>query len=139
MYQALGDKLGIAISIERLGSVRRSQGELGEARSLYEKSLAIHQELGSRSGIAFSLVGLGEVILEQGDVEAAGSLFQRSLAIVWELEAGRARPEPRPHAALARRTGLSRRAERAFDGLRQRHLLPLGPGRLISRLAQFRF
>src|SRR5207247_936831 len=76
-----GDRLGIAASLDTLGTVACSQGEYGAARALLEKSLAIRRELGDRVGIATSLYNLGLVAYQQGDYSAARSLYKESLAI----------------------------------------------------------
>ncbi len=81
----LGDKCGIAGSLNNLGIVARDQGDYAAARSFGEESLTIRRELGDKHGIASSLCNLGNVASDQGDYAEARSLFEESLAISREL------------------------------------------------------
>jgi len=81
----LGDRNGIAASLNNLGNVASSQGKFASARTLYEESLAIKRELGEPKYIAITVSNLGIVALQQGDFAAAGALFEESLAIAREL------------------------------------------------------
>jgi len=86
IFRELGDKGGIAWSLQDLGAVAPQQGDLGAARSLLEESLPIYRGLGGcKQGIADSLSGLGNVAREQGDSGAARVLLEESLAISREL------------------------------------------------------
>ena len=87
----LGDRRGIARSLNNLGNVAHEQGDFASARTLYEESLAIRRELGDRRGIANSLNNLGNVAYEQDDYPAARA-DEESLAIVRELGDGWASP-----------------------------------------------
>lgn len=77
----LGDRRGIAVSLNNLGIVTVRQQDYPAARSLYEESLAIWRELGNRRAIALSLNNLGNVANVQGDYPAARSLHEESLAV----------------------------------------------------------
>jgi non-specific serine/threonine protein kinase len=81
----LGDRQGIAESLNNLGEVAQAQGDHAAARALHEESLAIRRELGHRWGIAVSLNNLGTVAWAQGDHAAARALYEESLAIKREL------------------------------------------------------
>jgi predicted ATPase/Tfp pilus assembly protein PilF len=81
IYRKLGDKLGVATSLHKLGFVTNLQGGPSEARSLFEESLAIFRELGDEHGIANSLRNLGNVASCQGDYAAARALYEESLLI----------------------------------------------------------
>jgi tetratricopeptide (TPR) repeat protein len=75
----LGDRRGIAWSLNNLGSVATEWGDYGAARALFEETLEDFRELGDRQGIAASLNYLGVVPTEQGDYAAARALFGESL------------------------------------------------------------
>lgn len=77
----LGDRRGIAVSLNNLGIVTLRQQDYTAARFLYEESLAIWRELGNRRAIALSLNNLGNVANMQGNYAAARSLHEESLAI----------------------------------------------------------
>jgi non-specific serine/threonine protein kinase len=81
----LGDRSGIAGSLNNLGSVAHNRGDYSAARSLHEEGLAIRRELGDRSGISSALNNLGNVAVNQGDYPAAIALYEESLAICREL------------------------------------------------------
>jgi non-specific serine/threonine protein kinase len=81
----LGDRFGIASSLNSLGNVAFNQGDYPAARALHEESLAIRRELGDRFGSAGSLNNLGLVARNQGDYPAARALLEESLAIHREL------------------------------------------------------
>lgn len=81
----LGDRKGMASSLNILGNVALGQGDFASARALFEESLAIDRELGDRRGIAAMLSNLGNVAYEQADYPAARALHEESLAIIREL------------------------------------------------------
>jgi predicted ATPase/class 3 adenylate cyclase len=81
----LGDRWGIAFSLNVLGIVAFERGDYAEARSMYEMSLSIRRELDDKWGIASSLNCLGTIVQEEGDYAAARPLYEESLAICREL------------------------------------------------------
>ena len=70
IFQGLGDRAGVAWSLNYQGDVARDQGESAAARTLYEQGLAIFRELGDRWGIAGTLADLGNLAREQGNYSA---------------------------------------------------------------------
>ena len=54
MKEELGDKSGIAITLDQLGNVHYSQGNYEEAVKKYNQSLKMKEELGDKSGIAIN-------------------------------------------------------------------------------------
>jgi Tetratricopeptide repeat len=74
-FRELGDKGGIAWSLNRLGHVAREQREYEAARALYEESLAICWELGDKPVVLRDLEGLAAVAVAQGESERAARLF----------------------------------------------------------------
>jgi tetratricopeptide (TPR) repeat protein len=85
LFREIGDKGGVAVSLNTLGNVAKEQGDYSSARSLLEESLALQRELGNKGGIANSLGNLGIVAKEQGDYSSARSLYEESLAIRREI------------------------------------------------------
>jgi predicted ATPase/class 3 adenylate cyclase len=85
LFRELGDKWGIALSLNNLGNVFHEEGDHSSARSMYEECLAIRRELGDKLGIAVSLTNLGIVAVDQGDYALARSLYEESLAIEREV------------------------------------------------------
>jgi non-specific serine/threonine protein kinase len=85
IQRGLGNKRGIAESLNLLGWAAHAQGDYGAARPPQEESLAISRELGHKHGIAWSLIHLGQGALEQGEYGAARTLLEEGLAISREL------------------------------------------------------
>jgi predicted ATPase/class 3 adenylate cyclase/transcriptional regulator with XRE-family HTH domain len=85
IFRELGDKKGIAQSLDGLGIIAYDQGDHVSGRSQMEESLAIRRELGDKKGIAQSLNNLGNAAQYQGDYASARSLQEESLAIEREL------------------------------------------------------
>ena len=81
IWRQLGDKWGMATSLNNLGMVARSQGDNPSARALYEESLAIKRELGDQWGMGASLNNLGNLAADQGDFPGSRPLHEESLAI----------------------------------------------------------
>ena len=81
IYRALGDRRGVAATLNEMGVVAAQQGDDGAARKLLEESLAIHWELDDRHGVALTLNGLANLACAQGDYAVAQSLHERGLAI----------------------------------------------------------
>jgi predicted ATPase/DNA-binding XRE family transcriptional regulator len=85
IYRELGDRQGIANSLNDLGNVHGLQGDYATRRSLQEQSLALFREVDDRSGIAGALFQLANVASVEGDHVAAASLFNESLEMLREL------------------------------------------------------
>lgn len=77
----LGDKKGIAASLNNLGNTAFFQGDNDIAREFHEASLAIKREIGDLSGVSISLNNLGNVAHQQEDFAAAKRFHEESLAI----------------------------------------------------------
>ena len=87
--EELGDRAGIANSLNNLGLVAQQQGDYEAAREYHEDSLELKEELGDRAGIATSLNNLGLVARNQGDYEAAREYFERCVRTFIEIGADR--------------------------------------------------
>jgi non-specific serine/threonine protein kinase len=85
LLRELGDKQGIAGSLNSLGGVALVQGDYPHATALYEESLTLQRELGNKQGVALSLGNLGNVALAQGDYAYATALYEDSLTLQREL------------------------------------------------------
>jgi len=82
----LGDRMGIAISLNGLGSVAYAQGDLLCAEARFEECLAILKELGNRRLVATALSNLGSMANHRGDFATARARFEESLGIARELQ-----------------------------------------------------
>ncbi len=77
----LGDKQGVAVSLNALAVSARDRGDLAVARSLFEESLVLWRELGDQKAVARSLSNLANVVKLQGDYARARSLYAECLSI----------------------------------------------------------
>ena len=77
----LGDKQGVAVSLNALAVVARDNGELAEAHALFQESLGVWRELGDLKAIARALSNLANVLKLQGEYDHARSLHAECLAI----------------------------------------------------------
>jgi tetratricopeptide (TPR) repeat protein len=86
IFRGLGDRTGVAWSLNHQGDVARDQGDSLAARTLYEQGLAIFRELGDRWGIAGTLADLGSLAMEQRNYPSAHSLYRESIKTFQELK-----------------------------------------------------
>ena len=85
LYRGLGDRHGVAMSLESLAALVSLQGDHETSGSLLRESLGIRRELGDKVGVAASLRFLGHLAVRTGDYRAAVELHQQSLLIEREL------------------------------------------------------
>ena len=86
LFRELGDRQGIADSLNNLGLVAWHRSDYGRATAAHEEALALRRQLGDKRGIASSLGNLAIVTWHQGDYERARALYTESLALFRELE-----------------------------------------------------
>jgi len=76
------DSLEVAASLNDLGEVHRTRGDLDRALEYHQWSLAIRERLAPDSlDVAASLGNIGIVCAQRGDLDQALEYYQRSLAI----------------------------------------------------------
>jgi predicted ATPase/DNA-binding SARP family transcriptional activator len=81
LFQALGDRWGMAGVLGALGDVAWHLGAYDEAKQSHEESLKIRRALGDQRGVATSLMSLGIIASRQGQLEEAERLVRESVAI----------------------------------------------------------
>jgi predicted ATPase/DNA-binding SARP family transcriptional activator len=81
LYEALGDRYGMAEVLDTLGTLVRGQGAYDEARRLYERCLALRREIGDTRGIARSLLRLSSIAQFQGQPADSARLAREGIAI----------------------------------------------------------
>ncbi len=77
----LGDKQGVAVSINALAVLSRDRGDLRSAHSLFEESQVVWRELGDQQAVARSLSNLANIVALEGDAARARVLYAEALAI----------------------------------------------------------
>ena len=86
LFRELGDKRGIALSLNRLGIAAWRRADFPTARVLLEEDLALYRELGNPDRIAWSLFALGLLNIKQGEYTRASASFEESLALFRRLD-----------------------------------------------------
>ncbi|MGA8151785.1 MAG: protein kinase [Terriglobales bacterium] len=81
----LGDKTGVAVSLNARAVLVRDRGDVATAHILFEASLALWRELGDQRAVARALSNLANVLKLQGDYDRARSLYAECLVIFREL------------------------------------------------------
>ena len=81
----IGDRRGVAETLNNLGVIADRHDDWDRAAGLYEQSLELFKVFGDKQGEARVLMNLGEARLEQGDHAAAYDLLRESLQICWEI------------------------------------------------------
>ncbi|MFN8471122.1 MAG: tetratricopeptide repeat protein [Anaerolineae bacterium] len=79
LYRGLGDRRGLALTLNDLASVMLWQGKYTEAEAALEESLAIRREFGEAWWIAQTLNNLGMVNYRRGTYSAAQRYFEECL------------------------------------------------------------
>jgi predicted ATPase len=79
--QALGDKTGVAISLNALAVFARDRGDVEVAHILFEASLDVWRESGDQKAVARALSNLANVVKLQGDYGRARGLYVECLSI----------------------------------------------------------
>lgn len=85
LYRLLGDKQGIAFSINNLGTQAMHQSAFDQAKSLFEEGLMLAREQGNQRLTGYLLHNLGEVARYQGDFAQAARLYGDSLTLFEEI------------------------------------------------------
>jgi tetratricopeptide (TPR) repeat protein len=80
----LGNELGAAILLHRLGHTAVLQGDLARGRALAEESLASHRRTGFRKGEAHVLTTQADIARAEGDFEGALELLHEARRIAEE-------------------------------------------------------
>jgi predicted ATPase/serine/threonine protein kinase len=86
LHRKLGDKWGIANSINNLGIMAMRERDYDGARSLYQESLSLWRELNNERAVALALGNLGNVADLVGDYAEACDYYQQSLEVFKKLE-----------------------------------------------------
>jgi non-specific serine/threonine protein kinase len=82
VYRDLGDKRGLAWTLNNLGLIAYDQGEYERAVALHEESLAIHRALGAEDGAGISLYDLGNAVHAVGDTRRARTVYDEALSLL---------------------------------------------------------
>ena len=81
LFRELGDRRGIALSLDRLGMAAWRRGDFPAARVLLEEDLPLFKEVDDKDRVAWSLFTLGLLNNKQGEYSRANTLFEEGLAL----------------------------------------------------------
>lgn len=76
--EAIGNEIGVAISLNNLGIAYERQGRDEESKKAYHKSINIKEQLGDSNGLGRGYNNLGMIYLRNMELDTALSLFTRS-------------------------------------------------------------
>lgn len=85
IYQSIGNKAGIARTLNSLGWVNQALGNDDAAQVLHEESLALQRTLGEKEGIATALHYLANLARKQDNSPLARSRHRESLLLFCAL------------------------------------------------------
>ncbi|MFY9527528.1 MAG: tetratricopeptide repeat protein, partial [Candidatus Acidiferrales bacterium] len=77
----LGDKSGIANSLQQIAQIEASQGKADQALKNFNEALQIRREIGDKEGLGNALNDLGDFYNGRGQYDQALRLFKESLQI----------------------------------------------------------
>jgi predicted ATPase/DNA-binding winged helix-turn-helix (wHTH) protein len=77
----LGDKTGVAVSLNALAVIARDRGDVATAYTLFEESLSLWRALGDQKAVARSLSNLANVAKLQGAHNLSRALYGECIAI----------------------------------------------------------
>ncbi|MEO6458312.1 MAG: tetratricopeptide repeat protein [Chloroflexia bacterium] len=85
LWRELGNKRGVAASLDGLANVAAEEGDYSAARAYYEENLTAWREANDQVGINSSLNNLAIIATREGDYEKAAELLGESLIKLREL------------------------------------------------------
>jgi eukaryotic-like serine/threonine-protein kinase len=86
IYQAVGDRYGLASTLEVTGKVLFvDRGDYPGALGKFKEELAIAREIGSRKAESSALNNMALVLDQRGDAEEARKMFEKALSIFREV------------------------------------------------------
>lgn len=85
IYEAVGDRNGMASTFEVAGQVLLDRSDYPTALRKFNDELSIAREVGNRRAEASALNNIGNVLRQQGKEEEARTMFEKSLPVFREI------------------------------------------------------
>jgi tetratricopeptide (TPR) repeat protein len=85
IFRELGDHSGAAWSLNQRGDIAREEGEVANARELYQRALSAFREAHDRWGIARSLTDLAQIACDERDHVTAHAAYREALSLFVNL------------------------------------------------------
>jgi predicted ATPase/Tfp pilus assembly protein PilF/DNA-binding XRE family transcriptional regulator len=83
LRRRIGDRRGVAVSLNNLGTVALDQGQYARATHLYDEALTLFRAVAQDWEIAIALHNLGLVMGRRGEFARATGLIEEAL-VIWE-------------------------------------------------------
>ena len=83
--EEIGDKRGLAVSLNNIGFIHQSNGEMDMALNYYMKSLIVSEEIEDLLGITTSLHNIGQIYFAKKDITNAKINAEKAYRISKEL------------------------------------------------------
>ena len=84
--RAIGDKAGVAATLNNLANLMSDEGDLTGAMKVYDETLKTAEELGDKRSVAMAWYNMGEMERLQGHLTKSRSLLDQALALRRSLE-----------------------------------------------------
>jgi tetratricopeptide (TPR) repeat protein len=81
LFEQVGNPTDIAGSLNNIGYIYNSQGQLDRALDYFQRALALFEQVGNPADIAGSLNSIGRIYGRQDQLDRALDYFQRALAL----------------------------------------------------------
>jgi tetratricopeptide (TPR) repeat protein/tRNA A-37 threonylcarbamoyl transferase component Bud32 len=85
IYQAAGDRRGVADTYIHLANLLADQGDLARATTMYEEAQAVYEEIGNRAGLSRALNDIALLFWQRGNLKGAKARFLKALAVSREI------------------------------------------------------
>jgi eukaryotic-like serine/threonine-protein kinase len=86
LYDALGNRRGVASGWNGLGNVLNREGDLAGSRHAYERALEELRQVGDKSEMAGVIGNLSNVVGDAGDLDLSLKLYEQELSIAREID-----------------------------------------------------
>jgi serine/threonine protein kinase/tetratricopeptide (TPR) repeat protein len=85
IFHEAGDLAGESGALHEMAEVPINQGDLEQARRLYEQALALARQTGDRRASARELANIGVIYMQQGDLTASKKMYAEALKAYQEI------------------------------------------------------
>ncbi|NMG06146.1 CHAT domain-containing protein, partial [Brasilonema sp. UFV-L1] len=88
LFRAVGDRTGVAATLNNIGGVYDALGQKQQALKFYNQSLPRFRSVGDRTGVAVTLSNIGILYRDTNRPTDAISYLEKSLTIILEMRQG---------------------------------------------------
>jgi serine/threonine protein kinase len=88
LYASAGDRNGVGTELNDTGYAQAQQGNLAEAKRLWQEAAQNFREVGNDAGVAATLANLAAIVYTEGNLAEAKALFHEALPRYRKVEDG---------------------------------------------------